>query len=131
MLGEGLSHEGLIAANSGEDTVDQKPKPTSEPQVVWTVPGNCGLGGIIGMHYFSQMRRPVGFFVFSQLPNHAHNHLVQSLYQHISLGVVGHGPQSFDAKDPAQFLNYATCKASTSITQEPGQGPKDRDVTSI
>ena len=67
------------------------------------------------MHYFSQMRWPVGFFVFSQLPNHAHNCLVQSLYKPISLGVVGHGPQSFDAKDLAQFLNYTTGEASTSI----------------
>ena len=67
------------------------------------------------MHYFSQMRWPVGFFVFSQLPDHAHNPLVQSLYQPIHLGVVGHGPQSFDAKDLAQFLNYTTGEASTSI----------------
>ena len=77
---------------------------------------NCGLGGIIGMCYFSQMRWPVIFFVFSQLPNHAHNCLAQSLYKFISLGVVGHGLQSFDAKDLAQFLNYATHEASTSIT---------------
>ena len=77
------------------------------------------------------MRWPVGFFVFSQLPDHVHNHLVQSLYQPISLGVVGCGLQSFYAKNLAHFLNYTTHEASTSITQEPGQGPKDRDVTSI
>ena len=70
-------------------------------------------------------------FVFSQLPDHAHNHLVQSLYQPVSLGVVGHGLKSFDAKDLAHFLNYTTHEASTCITQEPGWGPKDRDVTSI
>ena len=103
----------------------------SKHQVVWTVPGNCGLGGIIGVHYFSQMRWSVSFFVFSKLPNHAHNHLVQSLYQPISLGVVGCGLQSFDANDLAEFLNYATHETSTSIAQEPGQGPEDRDVTSI
>ena len=83
------------------------------------------------MHYFSKMRWSVSFFVFSKLPNHVHNHLVKSLYQPVSLGVVGHGPQSFDAKDLAHFFNYTTCEANTSITQEPGQGPKDRDVTSI
>ena len=77
------------------------------------------------------MRWPVSFFVFSQLLDHAHNHLVGSLYQPVSLRVVGHGLQSFDAKDLAHFLNYAICEASTSITQEPSQGPKDRDVTSI
>ena len=83
---------------------------------MWTVPGNCRSGGIIGMCYFSQMRWPVGFLVFSQLPNHMHNHLVQSLYQPIHLVVVGHSPQSLDAKDLAQFLNNATSKASTSVT---------------
>ena len=87
----------------------------SEHEVVWTAPSNCGLGGIIGMCYFSQMSWSVSFFVFSQLPNHVHNCLVQSLYQPISLGVVGHGLQSFDAKDLAQFLNYITGEASTSI----------------
>ena len=131
ILGGGLSHGGLIAANSGEDKVNWEPRPSSEHQIVWTVPSNCRSGGIIGVHYFSQMRWPVSYFVLSQLPDHAHNHLVQSLYQLISLGVVGHGPQSFYAKDLAHFLNYTTCEASTPITQELGQGPKDRDVTSI
>ena len=67
------------------------------------------------MYYFSQMRWPVSFFVFSQLPDHVHNYLVQSLYQHIHLGVVGCDLQSFDAKDLAQFLNYTIGEASTSI----------------
>ena len=53
-----------------------------------------------------------------------HNHLVQSIYQPISLGVVGHGPQSLNAKDLTQFPNNAAGKASTSVTQEPGQAPK-------
>ena len=101
----------------------------SEHQIVWTIPNNCRMGGIIGMHYFSQMRWPVGFHIFSQLSNHVHNHLVQYLYQTIGLWVVGHGPQLFYTKDLAHFLNHTTCEASTSITQEPGQGPKDRDVT--
>ena len=122
---------GLIVANDGEDKVNWEPRPMSKHQVVWTVSGSCGSGGIIGMCYFSQMRWPVSFLVFSQLPNYVHNCLVQSLYQPISLGVVGHGPQLFDAKDPAQFLNYVTGEASTSITQEPGHSPEDRDVTSI
>ena len=131
MFGGGLSHGGLVAANGGEDKINQEPRPSSKHHVVWTVPGNCGSGGIIGMHYFSQMRWPVGLSVFSQLPDYVHNYRVQSLYQCISLGLVGHGPQSFDAKDLAHFLNYATHEASTSITQEPGQGPRDRDVNSI
>ena len=68
------------------------------------------------MCYFSQMRWPVGFLVFSQLLNHVHNHLVLSLYQPVCLGVVGHSLQSLDAKDLAQFLNNATGKASISVT---------------
>ena len=82
---------GLIAANGGEDKLNREPRPSSEHQIVQTVPSNCGSGGIIGVHYFSQMRWPVGFFVFSQLSNYVHNHLVQLLYQPISFGVVGHG----------------------------------------
>ena len=107
---------GLIAANSGEDKVNWEPRLSSKHQIMWTVPSNCGLGGIVGMHYFSQMRWPVGFLVFSQLPDHVHNCVVQSLYQPVHLGVVGHGPQSFDTKDLAQFLNDATGKTSTSVT---------------
>ena len=83
------------------------------------------------MHYFSQMRWPVGFFVFSHLADHAHNHLAQSLHQPISVWVVGCGLQSFDAKDLAHFLNHTTHEASTSVTQEPGQGSEDRDVTLV
>ena len=96
----------------------------SEHQIVWTIPSYCRMGGIIGVHYFSQMRWPVGFLIFSQLPNHVYNHLVQSLYQAIGLWVVGHGPQSFDTKDLAHFLNHTTSEASTPITQEPGQEPQ-------
>ena len=111
-----LSHGGLIAANSGEDEVNWEPRPLSKHQVVWTVSSNCRSGGVIGMHYFSQMRWPVSFLVFSKLPDHVHNCLVQSLYQPISLEVVGYGPQSFYAKDLAHFLNYTTGEVSTSIT---------------
>ena len=110
------THGGLIAANGGEDKVDWEPRLSSKHQIVWTVPSNCRSGGIVGVCYFSQMRWPVSFFVFSQLPYHVHNCLVQSLYQPVHLGVVGHGLQSFDAKDLAQFLNYTTGEASTSIT---------------
>ena len=114
--GRGLSHGGLIATNSGEDKVDWEPRPSSKHQIMWTVPNNCGLGSIVDMCYFSQMRWPVSFLVFSQLPNRVHNHLVQSRYQPISLGVVGHCLHSLDAKDLAQFLNNATGKASISVT---------------
>ena len=60
-----------------------------------------------------------------------HNHLVGSLYQPISLGVVGCSPQSLNPKDLTQFPNNAAGKTSTSVTQEPGQGSKDRDKASI
>ena len=103
----------------------------SKHQIVWTIPGYCGVGGIIGMHYFSRMRWPLSFHYLLQVPSYAYNHLVQCLYQAICFWVVGHGLQSFDAKDLAHFLNHTTSEASTSITQEPGQGPKDRDVTLV
>ena len=51
-----LSCGDLIAANSWEDEVDWEPRPSSKHQIMWTVPGNCGLCGIVGMCYFSQMR---------------------------------------------------------------------------
>ena len=85
MFGGGLSHGGHAAANGGEAKVNWDPRLSSEHQIVWTVPGNCRMGGIRGMHYFSQMRWPVSVFVFFQLPDHLHNCLVQSLYQPISL----------------------------------------------
>ena len=47
------SHGGLIAANGGENKVNQDPRLLSEHQIVWTIPSNCGLGGIIGVCYFS------------------------------------------------------------------------------
>ena len=131
MLGRGLSHGGLTAANGGDEKVNQEPRSMSKHQIVWTIPSNCGMGCIIGVLYFSQMRWPVGFLIFSQFPNHVHNHLVGSLYQAIGLWVVGCGWQSFDTKDLAHFLNHTTGEASTSITQEPGWGPKDRDITLV
>ena len=120
---------GLTAANGGEEKVDLEPRPMSKHQTVWTIPGYCRMGGIIGVHYVSQMRWPVGFLIFSQLPNHVYDHLVLSLYQAFGLWVIGHGLQSFDAKDLAHFLNHTTSEASTPITQESGWGPEDRDVT--
>ena len=45
--------------------------------------------------------------------------------------MVGHSPQSLNAEDLIQYLNNAAGKTSTSVTQEPGQGSKDRDKASI
>ena len=116
MFGGGLSHGDLAATNGREVKVDWEPRSLSEHQIVWTVPSNCRTGGIIGVWYFSQMRWSVSFFIFSQLSNHLHNCLVQSLHQPISLGEVGHGPQSFYTKDLAHLLNHTTGEASTPIT---------------
>ena len=72
----------LLLPMVGKMKVDWEPSLSSEHQVVWTVPGNCRLGGIIGMCYFSQMRWPVSFLVFSQLPDHVHIIVwCESLYQ--------------------------------------------------
>ena len=56
---------------------------------------------------------------------------MRSLYQLVSLWVVGHSLQSLNVKDLTQFLNNAAGKTSTSVTQEPGRGSKDRDIASI
>ena len=98
---------------------------------MWTVPPHSTLGGIVGIHYLSQVSWPVGLFVLSQLPDHSHYGLVWPLHQPISLGVVRHGSYSCHAEDLAQFINDAAHKASTVITKEPGWGPKDQDVTLI
>ena len=131
MLGGGLSHGGLIAANVGEEKVNWEPRPTSGASSSVDYAWSLQNGWHYRCGYFSHMRWPVGFLIFSQLPNHVYNHLVQSLYQAIGLWVVGHGPQSFDAKDIAHFLNHTTSEASTPITQKPGWDPEDRDVTPI
>ena len=59
---------GPHCCQGGEDKVNWEPRPTSKHQVVWTVPGNCRSGGIIGMCYFSQMRWPVGFLYSPSFP---------------------------------------------------------------
>ena len=96
-----------------------------------TIPCYCRAGGIIDVCYFSQMWWLGSFFVFSQLSNHLHHHMVQSLHQPISLWVVGHGLQLLHAKNLAHFIDYTTHQASTSVTQKPGQGSKDGDVTLV
>ena len=45
------------------------------------------------------------------------------------LWVVGCGPQLLHTEDLAHFINYTAHEVSTSVTQEPGQGSKDQDVT--
>ena len=86
---------------------------------------------IVGMHYLSQVSWPVSLFVFTQLPDHSHYSLVQSLHQPISLQVVKHDWQFIHAEDLAHFVNNTTDKVSTNVTQEPGWGSKDQDVTLI
>ena len=54
-----------------------------------------------------------------------------SLHPPICLWVVWHGLQFLHTKECTHFINDAANKISTLITQEPGQGPKDRDVTLI
>ena len=127
----GLSHGGLIAANGGGDKFDWEPRSSSKHQIVWTVLRNCWLAGIIGACYFSQMRWPDGFLSSPSFPVMYIIIWCNLFTSPLVWGVVGHGLQSFDAKNLAHFLNYATHEPSTSISQEPGWGTKDRDVTSI
>ena len=50
---------------------------------------------------------------------------------HTSLWVVGHGLQLLHAENLAHFVDYTTHEVSTSVTQEPGLGSKDQNVTLI
>ena len=92
---------------------------------MWTIPSHGRLGGIVGMHYLSQVSWPVSLFVLFQLPSHFHHGLVLPLHQPISLGVVRHGLQFLCTEDLTYFINDAAHKVSTLITQEPGWDPKD------
>ena len=98
---------------------------------MWTVPSHGRVGGIVGVHYFRQVSWPVSFFVFTQLPDNSHYSLVQSLHQPISLWVVGHGLQLLYAEDHVHLVDYTALEVSTSITQKPGQGSKDQNVTLV
>ena len=131
MFGRGLSHWGLCAPKGGEVKVDWEPKPSFKHQIMWTIPGHSGVGGILGMHYLSQVSWPVGLFVFAQLSNHSHYGLVPSLHQPLSLWVVRCDQQFHHAEDLAHFVDDTAHKASTSVTQEPDWGPKYGDVTLI
>ena len=45
----------LCTPKGGEVKVNREPRPSSKHQIMWTVPGITRLGGIIGMHYLSQV----------------------------------------------------------------------------
>ena len=79
-----------------------------------TVPGHGRGGGIVGMHYLSQVSWPVSLFVFAQLPDHSHYGLVQSLCQPISLQVVRQGLQFLHTEDLAHFVDDNAHKVSNS-----------------
>ena len=68
------------------------------------------------MHYFSKVTWPVGFFIFSKLPNHLHDSLMRSLYQPICLGVIGHGPQLLYSEEFAHLTNNVAHEVCTVIT---------------
>ena len=98
---------------------------------MWTIPGHSGVGGIVGMHYHSKVSWPVSLLVFTQLHDHSHYGLVWPLHQPISLWVVRHGPQFLHAEELEHFVDDTAHKVSTSVSREPGWGPKDQDVTLI
>ena len=131
MFGGGLSCGGLCAPKGGEVKVNWEPRPSSKHEIMWTIPGHGRAGGIVDMHYLSQVSWPVGLFVFAQLPDHSHYGLVQSLHQPISLWVVRCGVQFLHAKELAHFIDDTAHNVSTSVTQEPGWGPEYQDVTLI
>ena len=62
---------------------------------------------------------------------HPDNGLMRPLHHPIHLGMVRHGSQLLHAEEFTHLINDAAHEACILITQEPGQGPKDQDVTLI
>ena len=89
-----------------------------------TIPGHGRAGGIVGMHYLSQVSWPVSLFIFTQLPNHSHYGLVQSLNQPISLWVVRCGLQFLYTEDLAHFIDAAAHEVSTLSLRSLAGTPK-------
>ena len=87
---------------------------------------------IVGMvGYLSQVSEPVSFLSSPSFPI-----ILIIVWCDLSTNplvceVVGHGLQLLHAKDLAHFVDYTAHKVSTPVTQEPGQGSKDWDVTLI
>ena len=127
-----VSNGGLSESTSSENLNSwmfmcghQKGLFTLQRPIMWTILSHNRAGGIVGMHYFSQVSQPVSFVVFVQLPNHSHYSLAQSLHQPISLWVVGHDLQLLHAKDLAHFINYTAHEVSTLFTQKHDWASKD------
>ena len=72
----------------GEQIVYWYPWPSAEKQIVRTVPGHCGVCGIIGHQQLRQMLRSAGFLVLLQLTDHADDHLIHALHLTIGLSMV-------------------------------------------
>ena len=115
MPGGGALLEDLCTPSCWEVKVDWEPWPAPTHQIAWAVPHDCGLGGVTGMHYFSQMTWPVGFFIFFQLPNHLHDSLMGPLYQPIHLGVIGCGSQLLHTEEFAHLTNNVVHKVCMAI----------------
>ena len=87
---------------------------------MWAVSHHGRLGGIVGVHYLSQVTWPVSFSIFSQLPNHPYNGLMRPLHQPICLGMVRRGLQLLHAEEFTHLINNATHEVCNLIAQEPG-----------
>ena len=95
---------------------------------MWAVPSHSRLGGIVGMHYLSQMTWPVSFLSSPSFPFiHIMVWWVLSTSPFV-WGVIRCGSLLLHAKEFTHLINNAAHEVHTLITQGPGQGPKDWDV---
>ena len=77
------------------------------------------------MHQLWEMLRPVCLLIFTQFPNHPHQHLVGSLHLSIGLGVVWQSSHLPNNHKLTQLTDDVALKGRPSVTQELNQCSKD------
>ena len=79
------------------------------------------------MHQFWEMLMPVCLPIFTQFPNHPHQHLVGLLHMFIGLGVVQQSSHLPNANELAQLTDDVALKGGPSVTQDLGWCSEDQD----
>ena len=92
---------------------------------MWAVPSDSHSHGVVSMHQLWEMIRLVCLLIFTQFPNHPHQHSVGSLHLSIGLGVVWQSSHLPNAHELTQLTDAAALKGGPSVTQELGQCSED------
>ena len=78
----------FCAHNSRETKVNWQLQSSAKHQVMWAVPSDGQSHGVVSMPQLWEILRPVCLMIFTQFPNHPHQHLMDLLHLSIGLGVV-------------------------------------------